>query len=63
MFVKGRSIADGIRTVLDLLDYTEKNNVEGLIMTIDFEKAFDSLSWKYLFKAIESFSFGSDVLT
>ena len=27
-FIKGRSIADRIKTDLDLLDYTEKNNQE-----------------------------------
>ena len=43
-FIKGRYIGENIRLVYDLMSYTEENHIPGLLLLIDFEKAFDSLS-------------------
>ena len=32
------------------------------MVTIDFEKAFDSLSWDYLFKALKTYNFGTEFI-
>ena len=39
----------------DLLYYTEKHNIPGLLILIDFEKVFDSVSWKFLYSALRFF--------
>ena len=46
-FMSGRSMADCTRLVYYLMSYTEKNKIPGLLMLIDFEKAFDSVSWGF----------------
>ena len=56
-YVKGRNIFDALRTIGDIMDYTKLRNLPGLMVTIDFEKAFDSLSWDFLFKVLEKFNF------
>ena len=38
-------------------------DIEGIALFIDFEKAFDSLEWEYLFKTLDTFQFGSDFKT
>ena len=38
-FVKGRYIGENTRLIYDLLNYTEKNNIPGLLLWIDFEKS------------------------
>ena len=39
-FVKGRSIFDAIRTIDDMLEYTKEKELSGILVAIDFEKAF-----------------------
>ena len=32
------------------------------LLLIDFEKAFDSFSWKFMYKVLEFFTFGPDLI-
>ena len=57
-FIKNRFIGDTIRTILDIIDYTDKYNKQGLLMMIDFEKAYDSVEWSFLFRVLEQCNFG-----
>ena len=43
------------------MHYTEENNIPGLLLLIDFEKAFDSISWKFINKTLKFFKFGISV--
>lgn len=44
-FVKGRCKRENIRFIYDIIAYSESKNIPGLSVLIDFEKAFDSISW------------------
>ena len=33
--------------IYDIMQYTEGNNIPGLLLSVDFEKAFDSMSWSF----------------
>lgn len=46
-FIKGRLICEKIRIICDIMNYTERNSIPGLLIMIDFEKAFDSLPLKF----------------
>ena len=52
-YVKGRFIGEAARSILDVMDYTKKENIPGILLFIDFEKAFDSLNWNFLLKCLE----------
>lgn len=60
-FLKGRFIGENIRLVYDLMNYTERNNIPGLLMLIDFEKVFDSVSWEFVFHTLDLFNFGNSI--
>ena len=49
-FIAGRYIWENISLVYDVMHFTEENNIPGLLLLIDFEKAFDSVSWSFLYK-------------
>ena len=61
-FINGRSIGDSTWLIYDIIHHTEKHNLDGLLMTIDFEKAFNSLSWQFLYKTLEIFKFGKSFI-
>jgi hypothetical protein len=60
-FMAGRYIGENVRLLYDVLFYTEKENIPGMLLLIDFEKAFDSVSWSFIQEALAYFNFGLDV--
>ena len=40
------------------MSYTESNKISGIFLFVDFEKAFDSLEWDFLYRALKAFKFG-----
>ena len=48
-FIKGRCIGENVRIVLDTISYCNRKNIPGPLLFIDFENAFDSLSWNFLY--------------
>ena len=62
-YVKGRTIFDALRTIEDVLDFNKAKNLSGLLITIDFQKAFDSVRWEFLIKALKAFNFGPSFIS
>ncbi|KAL9968770.1 hypothetical protein ACROYT_G020892 [Oculina patagonica] len=59
-YVKDRYIGETVRSILDIMDFTERENIPGLLIFIDFRKAFDTLEWNFLFKCLDAFNFGPE---
>ena len=51
-----------IRTIDDIFEYTKVQQMPGLMVAFDFEKAFDSLSGTFLLRALRSFTFGNSFI-
>ena len=47
--------SDGGELTYELMHATEQYNIPGVIMFIDFKKAFDSISWKFLYIMLHHF--------
>ena len=45
-------MSDCTHLIYDTMHFTEHNKIPGLIMLVDFEKAFDSVSWDFLIEAL-----------
>ena len=56
-FIKGRTMTDNIRIISALLEYSKKAGKKGLLIAIDFQKAFDSISFPYIEKSLKFFGF------
>lgn len=57
-FMKNRHIANNIRLVLDILDYSHLISDQSFILFLDFYKAFDTLEHNYIFLSLKRFGFG-----
>ena len=60
-FLPNRYIGENVRLILDIIEYTDANDVPGTLFFIDFEKAYDKLEWEYVQKCLDYFGFGSDL--
>ena len=61
-FINGRFIGEITRLTFNIINECKQQNQKGLIILIDFEKAFDSISWSFIIKTMEYFNFGEDTL-
>ena len=48
-YVKEGYIGEMVRSIFDIMDLTDKENMPGLLIFIDFEKAFNALEWNFLY--------------
>ncbi|KAJ8502105.1 hypothetical protein ONZ51_g163 [Trametes cubensis] len=56
-FVPGRSIYDHIRLASLTMDYAEAEEVNGAVVALDQEKAYDRIGHKYLYAALKHMNF------
>ena len=57
-FAKGRYINQAVGLLNDLMKFTESNKLPGILLFIEFEKAFDTLEWQH---ALKFFKFGPNI--
>ena len=57
-FVPGGSIFYSSHTIRDILFYCMKENVELIMLALDYTKAFDSVNFEFIHKTFEVFNFG-----
>ena len=57
-FIEGWYISETVRSIFDIMDFTLKGKAPGLLILIDFQKAFDNFEWNFLFSCIEAFCSG-----
>ena len=59
-YVPGRFIAECTRNTYDIFDHAKNNNLPGMILLVDFEKAFDSVSFEFILTSLDIFGFGEN---
>ncbi|XP_058757184.1 uncharacterized protein LOC131630422 [Vicia villosa] len=58
-FVEGRQMLDGALVLNEIIDFAKRNVKECLILKVDFEKAYDCVSWGFLRYIFSRLGFGS----
>ena len=60
-FMKNRRISVNIRKMLDIMHQAEKEDLEAVILSLDFVKCFDKCSFSILHGSLDFFGFGEVV--
>ena len=60
-FVKGRYIGENIRLINDILGQTKAQDIPGILLLLDFKKAFDTVEWGFIQNTLDLFNFGSNI--
>ena len=58
----GRFIGEAVRTTYDVISWAKTHKKTGLLLLVDFEKAYDSLSFRYIKKCLTYLNFGESIL-
>ena len=61
-YVPGHFIGTNIRKMIDVLQYLEKEQIPALLLVIDYEKCFDSLSHEALEQSLRYFNVGNNFI-
>ena len=56
-YIKDRNIHESTRLIQDMLDNIEKSSEDGILFTVDIEKAFDSVDHNFLFAVLKKIGF------
>ena len=57
-YIQGRFIGENSRVVYDIIEHLNNSSSSGIITAIDFESAFDTVSWEFLSTALDKYNFG-----
>jgi hypothetical protein len=52
-FIKGRKVMEGVLSLHEILHDTTIKKKDGIILKLDFEKAYDKINWNFLFESIK----------
>ena len=61
-FQKNRFIGENIMLLNSILSYSDIEKIPGLLLFIDFEKAFDTLEWSFIEKTLNYYNFGDSLI-
>ena len=60
-FIKGRFIGENIYKMLNIMEYIDDEEIDALLINIDFEKAFNYLEWDFIDYCLKTFNFGESL--
>jgi hypothetical protein len=52
-FIPDRNIHDGVVALHEILHDLKANKKQGIVIKLDFEKAYDKIHWKFLFEVLQ----------
>ena len=62
-YIKGRSISDSIRIIDDYINISNHTKTPGLLVSVDFQKAFDSVEKSAIISTLKRFNFGETFIS
>ena len=60
--IRGRYIGENLRTIADIINYCNEDNLDGILMALDFRNAYNSVEYPFLYAALKQFNFGNEFI-
>ena len=57
-FIKGRNVANMLRELADITEYEKQRSSNSIMLALDFQKAFDTISVRFMINTFKQFGFG-----
>lgn len=61
-YIKKRYIGTNLRLIQDTIEFSQKHQPDAVVVMLDFQKAFDSVEWEFLFRTMKKFNFGIEFI-
>ena len=61
--IRGRYIGTNLRAVADVIEYCNLDHLQGIIMALDFQNAFNSVEHCFMYDVLRKFNFGEDLIS
>ena len=61
-FIKQRQTQDNIRRTLHIIRQVTENKIESALLSLDTQKTFNAVRWKFLYKVLGKFGFHEDFI-
>ena len=62
-FLKNRFIGENIRLIDGIINHMNTEQIPGLLLFVDFEKALDNIEWPFIDKTLRHFNFGTSLVS
>ena len=57
-FVKKRHMATNVIKILEIISHCDEHEIDGVLISFDFLKAFDTVEWESIYLVLKLFNFG-----
>lgn len=61
-FIHQRQTQDNIRKTAHIMDHIQKHQIKATVISVDAEKAFDSVNWNFLYRVLHRFGFHDTII-
>ena len=61
-YLKGRLMGDNIRMIYDIMQLMKEKDINGVLLSLDIEAAFDSVSWSFIEEALKIRDFPPNII-
>lgn len=62
-FIRGRRITSNLLNTQSIIDFADETSTPGIMLALDYSKAFDTVRWKLISKALHLFGFGDFIIS
>lgn len=62
-FIRGRTISTNLMNIQSTIDHVNATDSSGILLAVDYAKAFDTIRWSLIDRALDLFGFGENIIS